>query len=203
MQHQEYNIILPLGDTNSGKTTFLSTLLNHTFPQIVTHIIPPTIITNQIDGETIYTEIIDTSSREIHEGIVNDDMKAADVILLFYDCTSEKALKRVVSDWLPRICEMGVYVPVCLIGNKVDLKDGEVGCEGEVFGLIEKNFSQVKIVLEGSSKDIGSVEDCIMRAQEYVVYPSAPLCKISQVHKELELKPKLVKAPEANERKST
>ncbi len=50
------------------------------------------------------------------------EIEKANVIILVYDVSREETLKRLRSDWLPRIVKVNDKIPIVICGNKLDLR---------------------------------------------------------------------------------
>ena len=118
--------ILTLGDVSVGKSsivlrysdnkfneTWLSTIGVDSKRKIV-----------KIKGEKVKVSIWDTAGQEKFQNIVKNYYKGANGVLLIFDITSEKSFHK-VDFWykdLKETVNLDV-MHVCLVGNKIDLKD--------------------------------------------------------------------------------
>lgn len=69
--------------------------------------------------------LIDTSS-DLHDiDLVENEIKAADVVLLMYDVSQLNTAQRLGNYWMPRIQRVSPRIPVIVIGNKSDLRDDD------------------------------------------------------------------------------
>jgi len=57
---------------------------------------------------------------------LESEIRKAHVICVVYSIESANTFDRIPTYWLPYFRQLGVNVPVILIGNKIDLRGGEV-----------------------------------------------------------------------------
>ncbi len=84
------------------------------------------------------------------------------MIVLVYDVNNLDTLKRIRSNWLPRIVKINDRVPIILCGNKMDLR--HTNYEEELESLITPNlieFKQVEMSIECSAKSYIGLIDII------------------------------------------
>jgi len=65
------------------------------------------------------------------------------VILLIYDSCSPESKSRLVTDWLPRLENLNLTVPIILVGNKVDKKSSYA--ENELQTLLPPIMKRFKV----------------------------------------------------------
>nr|XP_057932050.1 ras and EF-hand domain-containing protein [Doryrhamphus excisus] len=113
------------GDAGAGKSSFL---LRLTLNQFKTDMQSTLGVDFQIkkmlvDGEKTNLQIWDTAGQERFRSIATSYFRKAHGVLLLYDVTSESSFLNIRS-WLDQIQDhTGEKVPVCIIGNKVDLRE--------------------------------------------------------------------------------
>ena len=54
------------------------------------------------------------------------EIRKAHVICVVYSVDNPQSFDRIPTFWLPHFRQLGVNVPVILVGNKIDLRGGEV-----------------------------------------------------------------------------
>ena len=122
----------------------------------VGHVVPEVTIPPEITPEHVTTSIVDTSceSYPLHAWsktnmIANprsrphllSQLTRAHVICLVYSISEPSSFDRVAEYWLPLFRREGVNVPVILVGNKIDLRGGEVtnqGLEDEIAPIMRE-----------------------------------------------------------------
>jgi len=106
--------------------------------------------------------------------------------------------------WLPLFRREGINVPVILVGNKIDLRGGQVtnqGLEDEIAPImrefkvcplrsVELTWQEVETVVECSALMPLNVSEVFYFAQKAVLHPTAPLYD----SREHALKPKCLDA---------
>ncbi|XP_051513180.1 ras and EF-hand domain-containing protein-like isoform X2 [Myxocyprinus asiaticus] len=118
-----YHLVLA-GDAGSGKSSFLLRLsLNEFRGDIQTTLgVDFQIKKMLVDGEKTNLQIWDTAGQERFRSIARSYFRKAHGVLLLYDVTSESSFLN-VREWVEQIREStDEDIPVCVIGNKVDLR---------------------------------------------------------------------------------
>ncbi|KAF7666508.1 hypothetical protein LDENG_00104500 [Lucifuga dentata] len=119
-----YRLVLA-GDAGAGKSSFLLRLtLNEFRGDIQTTLgVDFQIKRMLVDGEKTSLQIWDTAGQERFRSIARSYFRKAHGILLLYDVTSESSFLNVRA-WVDQIQESTEeQIPMCVIGNKVDLRD--------------------------------------------------------------------------------
>ncbi|KTG34705.1 hypothetical protein cypCar_00017146 [Cyprinus carpio] len=118
-----YRLVLA-GDAGSGKSSFLLRLcLNEFRGDIQTTLgVDFQIKKMLVDGEKTNLQIWDTAGQERFRSIAKSYFRKAHGVLLLYDVTSESSFLN-VREWVEQIREStDEDIPMCIIGNKVDLR---------------------------------------------------------------------------------
>lgn len=169
--------ILFVGDEGVGKSTIITTLIKESYVPNVQHIVPEVTIPPEVTPENVTTYIVDSSPSTQHRQHLESEIKKAHVICVVYAIDNPNSFDRVPAYWLPHFRSLGVNVPVILVGNKIDLRGGEVtneGLEAEI-GPIMNEFKEVETCIECSAKTPVNVPEVIYFAQKAVLHPTAPL----------------------------
>lgn len=132
-----YRLVLA-GDAGSGKSSFLLRLsLNEFRGDIQTTLgVDFQIKKMLVDGEKTNLQIWDTAGQERFRSIARSYFRKAHGVLLLYDVTSESSFLN-VREWMGEIQESrDEQLPMCVIGNKVDLREDrpEGSCVSTVDG---------------------------------------------------------------------
>ncbi|KAF7699172.1 ras and EF-hand domain-containing protein [Silurus meridionalis] len=118
-----YRLVLA-GDAGSGKSSFLLRLsLNEFRGDMQTTLgVDFQMKKMLVDGEKTNLQIWDTAGQERFRSIAKSYFRKANGVLLLYDVTSESSFLN-VREWIEQIQEStDGSIPLCLIGNKVDLR---------------------------------------------------------------------------------
>jgi Ras family protein T1 len=109
----------------------------------VQHIVPEVTIPPEVTPENVTTYIVDSGCAPRRSpfwdrppnnftGGLDDkqhlesEIRKAHVICIVYSIENANSFDRIPTYWLPYFRQLGVNVPVILIGNKIDLRGGEV-----------------------------------------------------------------------------
>jgi len=66
----------------------------------------------------------DLTARPERRDVLENEMRKANVICVVYSVGKTETFASITSFWLPLIRRLGVNVPVILVGNKLDLREG-------------------------------------------------------------------------------
>ncbi|XP_077373759.1 ras and EF-hand domain-containing protein isoform X2 [Festucalex cinctus] len=119
-----YRLVLA-GDAGAGKSSFLLRLaLNQFKADMQTTLgVDFQIKKMLVDGQKTNLQIWDTAGQERFRSIARSYFRKAHGVLLLYDVTSESSFLN-IRDWLDQIQDATEdKVPVCIIGNKVDMRE--------------------------------------------------------------------------------
>ncbi|KIM43100.1 hypothetical protein M413DRAFT_443915 [Hebeloma cylindrosporum] len=155
--------ILLVGDEGVGKSTIVTSLIKESFVAHVQHIVPEVTIPPEVTPENVTTYIVDSGGPPCH--------------LCFYSIDNPGSFDRIPTYWLPHFRQLGVNVPVILVGNKIDLRGGEVtneALEDEIVPIMNE-FKEVETCVECSAKLPLNVSEVFYFAQKAVLHPTAPL----------------------------
>ncbi|KDQ20950.1 hypothetical protein BOTBODRAFT_124842 [Botryobasidium botryosum FD-172 SS1] len=169
--------ILLVGDEGVGKSTIITSLIKESFVPHVQHIVPEVTIPPEVTPENVTTYIVDSSAGPQDRGHLDSELRKAHVICVVYAIDNPTSFDRLPTYWLPYFRSVGVNVPVILVGNKIDLRGGEVtneALEDEIVPIMEE-FKEVETCVECSAKMPLNVSEVFYFAQKAVLHPTAPL----------------------------
>ncbi|KIP10221.1 hypothetical protein PHLGIDRAFT_85427 [Phlebiopsis gigantea 11061_1 CR5-6] len=169
--------ILLVGDEGVGKSTLVTSLIKESFVPHVQHVVPEVTIPPEVTPENVTTYIVDTGSTPQDRLHLESEIRKAHAICVVYAIDNPNSFDRIPTWWLPLFRSLGVNVPVILVGNKMDLRGGEVtneALEHEVLPIMTE-FKEVDTCVECSAKLPLNVPEVIYHAQKAVLHPTAPL----------------------------
>ncbi|KAJ2919163.1 hypothetical protein MD484_g1246, partial [Candolleomyces efflorescens] len=118
--------ILLVGDEGVGKSTIVTSLIKESFVSHVQHIVPEVTIPPEVTPENVTTYIVDSGAGPHDRLHLESEIRKAHVICVVYAIDNPNSFDRIPTYWLPHFRQLGVNVPVILVGNKIDLRGGEV-----------------------------------------------------------------------------
>ncbi|KAI0304488.1 P-loop containing nucleoside triphosphate hydrolase protein [Multifurca ochricompacta] len=169
--------ILLVGDEGVGKSTIITSLIKESFVPHVQHIVPEVTISPEVTSENVTTYIVDSGAGSSDKDHLELEIRKAHVICVVYAIDNSNSFNRIPVYWLPYFRQLGINVPVILVGNKIDLRGGEVtnkALEDEI-GPIMGDFKEVETCVECSAKIPLNVSEVFYFAQKAVLHPTAPL----------------------------
>ncbi|KAH9941074.1 mitochondrial Rho 1 [Amylocystis lapponica] len=169
--------ILLVGDDGVGKSTIVTSLIKESFVAHVQHVVPEVTIPPEVTPENVTTYIVDSGSEPHDRPHLESEIRKAHVICVVYSIDNPNSFDRIPTYWLPHFRQLGVNVPVILVGNKIDLRGGEVtneALEDEIVPIMNE-FKEVETCVECSAKLPLNVSEVFYFAQKAVLHPTAPL----------------------------
>jgi len=128
-----------LGDSNTGKTSFINVLNGKSIDDMTSTIgICDTIFYAYIKNEKYKIKIVDTAGQENYRSIVSSFIKGMDGLLLFIDVTNKKSFKS-LDYWKNFINDNNLSKEILLLGNKIDESDIRETRKNEVREYAENN----------------------------------------------------------------
>ncbi|EPQ54461.1 mitochondrial Rho GTPase [Gloeophyllum trabeum ATCC 11539] len=169
--------ILLVGDEGVGKSTIVTSLIKESYVSHVQHIVPEVTIPPEVTPENVTTYIVDSGAGPQDRQHLESEIRKAHVICVVYSIDNPNSFDRIPTYWLPYFRQLGVNVPVILVGNKIDLRGGEVTNEAleEEIVPIMNEFKEVETCVECSAKLPLNVSEVFYFAQKAVLHPTAPL----------------------------
>ncbi|KAM6494240.1 EF hand associated domain containing protein [Amanita muscaria] len=169
--------ILLVGDEGVGKSTIITSLIKESYVAHVQHIVPEVTIPPEVTPENVTTYIVDSGAGPYDRMHLESEIRKAHVICVVYSIDNPNSFDRIPTYWLPHFRQLGVNVPVILVGNKIDLRGGEVtneALEDEIIPIMNE-FKEVETCVECSAKLPLNVSEVFYFAQKAVLHPTAPL----------------------------
>ncbi|TCD70911.1 ERMES complex Ca(2+)-binding regulatory GTPase gem1 [Steccherinum ochraceum] len=169
--------ILLVGDEGVGKSTIVTSLIKESFVPHVQHIVPEVTIPPEVTPEDVTTYIVDSGNSDADRSHLESEIRKAHVICIVYAIDDPNSFSRIPAHWLPYFRQLGVNVPVILVGNKIDLRGGEVtneALEDEIIPIMNE-FKEVETCVECSALANVNVSEVFYFAQKAVLHPTAPL----------------------------
>jgi Ras family protein T1 len=169
--------IVIAGDDGVGKSTLITSLIKEEFVSRVQPVVPEITLPPEVAPEGVVTKILDTGSTPERRAHLENELRRASVICLVYAISSASSFDRIPTYWLPYIRSLGVNRPVILVGNKIDLRSGDVtnAALEEELAPVMAEFKEVETCVECSAKIPLNVSEVFYFAQKAVLYPTAPL----------------------------
>ncbi|TDL16223.1 mitochondrial Rho GTPase [Rickenella mellea] len=169
--------VLLVGDEGVGKSTIIMSLIKEHFVTHVQHIVPEITIPPDVTPEKITTHIVDTGCRPQDRAHLETEIRKAQVICVVYAIDNANSFDRIPTYWLPYFRQLGVNVPVVLVGNKRDLRVGEVSpaaLQHEILPITTE-FKEVEACVECSALTAENILTVFHFALKAVTNPAGPL----------------------------
>uniref|UniRef100_A0A3Q2Z9T6 RAS and EF-hand domain containing n=1 Tax=Hippocampus comes TaxID=109280 RepID=A0A3Q2Z9T6_HIPCM len=157
-----YRIVMA-GDAAVGKSSFLLRLCKNEFKlnSNATLGVDFQMKTFMVDGEPTLLQIWDTAGQERFRSIAKSYFRRADGVLLLYDVTCERSFLN-VREWVDMIEDISQEdIPIMLVGNKCDLRQGAANCVPTSYG--EKlAMTYNTLFCETSAKDGSNILEAVL-----------------------------------------
>ncbi|ESO89176.1 hypothetical protein LOTGIDRAFT_210168 [Lottia gigantea] len=167
--------ILLIGDAGVGKTSLILSLVSEEFAEDVPSRAEEITIPADVTPEKVPTHIVDYSSHDQDETVLEEEMAKASVLCLVYSVMDEDSIQRLTTHWLPYIrTTLGDehHKPVILVGNKVDQTEYPTL---ESILPIMNDFAEVETCVECSARTLKNISEVFYYAQKAVLHPTAPV----------------------------
>jgi len=124
-----------VGDGTCGKTCLLIVFSKDEFPEVYV----PTVFENyvadiEVDGKQVELALWDTAGQEDYDRLRPLSYPDTDVILMCFSIDSPDSLTNIPEKWVPEVRHFCPKVPIVLVGNKKDLRNGKGDCIKEAEG---------------------------------------------------------------------
>ncbi|GAA5954083.1 hypothetical protein JCM10213_007114 [Rhodosporidiobolus nylandii] len=168
-----------VGDEGVGKSSIVSSFIKEAFVRLAPRTVLPevTIPPSVSPAHDVTTVIVDSSPRPEDRSHLVNEIRKAHVVGIVYSIDDPQSFDRVPTYWLPTIRSLGVNVPVILIGNKIDLREGAVtnqALEDEIVPIMQE-YKEVETCVECSALLPLNISEVFFFAQNAVLHPTAPL----------------------------
>lgn len=174
--------ILLVGDSGSGKTSLIHSLINDEFDYDLPPKLENITIPADITPDHVPIHITDFSERDssYYPNQLSDATDQADVVCIVYVAGDQHSLNSVSKYWIPKIRRLndtrGSYRPIILVANKIDLLPE--ASLSENITAIRRIFMDVEAHIEVSALTQRNVVELFSSAQKAITYPIAPLFDI-------------------------
>lgn len=116
--------------------------------------------TVQINGEEVLFQIWDLSGQQAFRSIRSNFLKGAKGAIIVYDISSRRSFSK-INDWLQEVISIVGKIPVVLVGNKLDLREGihitgRKQKQEKIPQYLTQTFSILQEMKEGTAKDIAN-----------------------------------------------
>ena len=120
--------ILVIGDSSVGKTSIISRYANGIFKEEYLATVGLDYYSKEeiFDNKTIQVKIWDTAGQERFQSLTQNYFRNAEGVLLAYDITNTESfdnLKNWIKSIKTNIEGKNIFIPVIIIGNKIDMED--------------------------------------------------------------------------------
>lgn len=181
---QEDIRIVLLGESGTGKSSLVSSLISDRFIDQVSPVISEFVISPEVTGEPVTTRVIDTSTDNTKE--TDLQISQADAIIVVYSVVDSNTFDDITVKWLPHIQKVRTSAneagcPIILAGNKLDLCTVEYDLEEQILPITSQ-YEEVEQCFEVSAKNLVNIAELFSCAQHAVIHPTSPLYN-SSTHK--------------------
>jgi small GTP-binding protein len=145
------------GDKGVGKTTLVNRYITNEFHENIQATLGATILVKYLELENgiITLQVWDFGGQKRFKFLISSYAKGASGGIFMFDLTNYESLIA-LNDWLPEFGKTVRYVPLVIVGGKLDLKQQRVCKKDEVLDVM-KSYKFLKYI-ECSSKTGENVE---------------------------------------------
>ena len=123
--------LLIIGDSSVGKTSLITRYTNGTFKEEYLATVGLDYYSKEevINNKTINIKLWDTAGQERYKSLTQNYFKNAEGVLLTYDITNSESfdnLKEWISSTKKNMEGKDIFIPVIIIGNKIDMPNREI-----------------------------------------------------------------------------
>lgn len=166
--------IVVAGDKGTGKTSLITAAATDCFSDTPPPLLPPTRIPGESNPDNVPLLVLDTSSRPEDRPALESTLKRADVLVLTFDLARPDTLERCGNHWMNELQQLGVQVPVILVGCKSDQRSLDAELHQLIIGIVSAN-KQIEMCLECSAKNLQFTGEVFYYALKSVINPIGPL----------------------------
>ena len=155
--------LLIIGDSSVGKTSLITRYTNGTFKEeyLATVGLDYNSKDEVINNETIHIKLWDTAGQERFKSLTQNYFRNAEGVLLVYDVTKTESFNN-LKEWISSIKKnmetKNIFLPLIVIGNKIDMEDSrEIDKEEANKFATENNYKY----FETSAKTGEGVDEAI------------------------------------------
>ncbi len=162
--------LLVIGDSSVGKTSLITRYTNGIFKEeyLATVGLDYYSKTEEIDNQKIQIKLWDTAGQERYKALTQNYFRSAEGVLLAFDVTNEESFKN-LKEWISSIKvnmeSKNIFLPLIIIGNKIDKDDREIEKEEAEKFASENNYKY----FETSAKTGEGVDEAIRELVKLVL----------------------------------
>ena len=155
--------ILIIGDSSVGKTSIISRYTNGTFKEEYLATVGLDYYSKEevINNKTINIKLWDTAGQERYKSLTQNYFRNAEGVLLVFDVTNTNSFNN-LKDWISSIKlnmeGKNIFIPVVIIGNKLDMEDQREITKEQAEQFVSENKYKY---FETSAKTGEGVDDAI------------------------------------------
>jgi len=146
--------LVVLGLSGVGKTSLIKRWIHPTVtPCIYDHTIGIEVISNMVRlGDVLYTiKTWDTAGKEFYDTLLEQYIYNSDCCVVVYDTTNMESWNKAMW-WIDKIKKKsGIKMPVCLVGNKIDLESKRRIHKADVHTYMRQTAMQNIVMAECSA----------------------------------------------------
>ncbi|KAG2316552.1 hypothetical protein Bca52824_019674 [Brassica carinata] len=180
--------IVVIGDRGTGKSSLIAAAATNSFTANVPPVLP-IINSSHFSPDGIPFTIVDTSSRPEDRGMVAEELKHADAVVLTHASDRPETLEGLSTYWLPELRRLEVNVPIILARCKLDLDKNQVSLE-QVMSPIMRQFPEIETCIECSALKQIQAQEVFYHVQKTTIHPTTPLFDLETQA----LKPRFIRA---------
>ena len=155
--------LLIIGDSSVGKTSLITRYTNGTFKEEYLATVGLDYYSKEevINNKTINIKLWDTAGQERYKSLTQNYFKNAEGVLLTYDITNSESFDN-LKEWISSIKKnmegKDIFIPVIIIGNKIDMEDSRETSKEDAEKFAKENNYKY---FETSAKTGEGVDDAI------------------------------------------
>ena len=193
MKYDKTCQILIIGDLSVGKTSIITRYTNGTFKEEYLSTVGLDYYSKEeiIENKTINIKLWDTAGEERYKSLTQNYFRNAEGVLLVFDVTNIESFNN-LKDWISSIKlnmeGKNIFIPVVIIGNKVDMEDQrEITKEQAEKFVSENNYKYFETSAKtgmGVDKSIRELATQILKHEGQIDDQKAARATSKQIKKE-------------------